>query len=145
MKPEETVMSYWRSWTEYNLDAVLILLASDFVSSTPLKQDINKENFIKGFKMFEKTFSDLNHEITNIVANGDMVACEVVQTATFTNPLELPTGTIPPTNKSYKLPFAQFFRISPQGQISEQRQYFDVNYWFQQIGMNPTVIIKNKK
>jgi ketosteroid isomerase-like protein len=64
------------------------------------------------------------------------VVCEVVETATFTGSLDWPTGAIAPTNKSYKLPFAAFFRIDAQGLIAEQRNYWDTADWIRQVGID---------
>ncbi|MHB8432327.1 MAG: DUF411 domain-containing protein [Candidatus Tyrphobacter sp.] len=49
--------------------------------------------------MFDKALPNLREEVVSIVAEGDRVACEVVETATFTGPMELPTGAIKPTNR----------------------------------------------
>src|ERR1700722_820476 len=112
MRPEETIRSYWRAWSEHKLDDLLALLAPEFVSRSSLSQGrpANKERIAEGFRMFDKALPDLREEVISIVVGSEAVACEVVETATFTGPMALPTGVIAPTNRSYTLPVSSFFR-----------------------------------
>jgi len=102
MKPDETVRSYWRAWSEHNLDHLLALLAPTFVSRSSLSQGrpADRDRIARGFRMFDKALPDLKEEIISVVAEGDSVACQVIETATFTGPMELPTGTIAPTHRA---------------------------------------------
>ena len=72
----------------------------------------------------------------SITAEDDRVTCEVVETATFTGPLDWSTGAIAPTNRSYILPFSAFFRVNAQGLIVEQRNYWDTAGWVKQVGID---------
>jgi len=45
-------------------------------------------------------------------------------------------GALAPTNRSYNLPVASFFRINPQGLIVEQRTYWDTADWADQMGID---------
>lgn len=145
MTPKDTVNNYWRAWSEHNLDNLLALLAPEFVSRSSLSQGraAGKDMIAKGFQMFNKSLPDLKEEVISIIAEDDRVACQVVETATFTGPMELPTGVIAPTNRSYKLPVASFFRINAQGLIVEQRTYWDTANWARQIGIDPKLLAPN--
>ena len=74
--------------------------------------------------------------ITQIVAQGDTVALEEVETATFKEPLEVATLALPPTNRSYELRVACFFRVNAGGLIVEMRNYWDTRTFFQQLGID---------
>jgi steroid delta-isomerase-like uncharacterized protein len=139
MTLKETVTKYWRAWTEHNIDDMLALLAPDFISRSSLSQGraASKEMIAKGFNMFHKALPDLEEEVISITAEGDRVVCEVIETATFTGSMDLPSGVIGPTNRAYKLPVASFFRINPQGLIVEQHTYWDTADWERQIGIYP--------
>jgi steroid delta-isomerase-like uncharacterized protein len=139
MTPKETVTNYWRAWSGHNSDNLLALLASDFVSRSSLSQGraASKDMIAKGFAMFDKALPDLKEELVSIVADGDSVACQVIETATFSGPMELPSGVIQPTNRSYTLPVGSFFRVNAHGLIAEQRTYWDTADWEQQIGIDP--------
>lgn len=143
MMPKETVIAYWRAWSEHDIDGMLALLAPDFISRSSLSQGrpVGKEMIEKGFKMFDIALPDLKEEIVSIIAEGDSVACQVIETATFTGPMELPSGVIAPTNKSYKLPIGAFFRVNTHGLITEQRTYWDTADWERQIGIDPKLFV----
>jgi predicted ester cyclase len=93
----------------------------------------------KGFAMFGKALPNLREEVVSIVAEGNRVACEVIETAVFSGPMELPTGTLAPTGRSYTLPVASFFRLDAGGSIVEQRTYWDTANWAQQIGIDASL------
>jgi steroid delta-isomerase-like uncharacterized protein len=139
MTSKETVTNYWRAWSEHNLDNLLALLAPEFISRSSLSQEraANKDMIAMGFKMFDKALPDLKEELVSIIAENDRVVCEVIETATFTGPMELPTGVIAPTNRPYKLPVGSFFHVNAQGLITEQHTYWDTADWERQIGIDP--------
>ena len=93
--------------------------------------------------MFMKALPDLREEIVSVVAEGDKVACQIIETATFTGPMELPTGPVAPTNRAYTLPVASFFRLDAHGLLVEQRTYWDTADWAQQIGIDPKLFAPN--
>jgi len=138
MTPKETVLKYWEAWSDHNFNNLLTLLSPGFVSRSSLshREATSKHAIALGFKMFDEALPDLKEEIISIMAENNHVACEVVETATFTGAMELPTGVIAPTNRHYKIPVASFFRIDDQGQIIEQRTYLDTASLAQQMGID---------
>jgi steroid delta-isomerase-like uncharacterized protein len=139
MTAKETVISYWKAWTDHNLDDLLSLLDPEFISRSSLSQGrpANKDLIAKGFKMFDLALPDLKEEIISIIAEDDKVACQIIESATFTGSMELPTGVLKPTNQSYKIPVASFFHVTAQGLIVEQRSYWDTASWAEQIRIDP--------
>ena len=139
--PEETIHAYWRAWTNHNLGDLLALLAPDFISRSSLSQGraAGKDMIAKGFEMFNKALPNLREEVVSMIAQGDQVACEVLETATFSGPMDLPTGVLAPTSRSYRLPVASFFRIGAGGLIANQRTYWDTANWAHQIGIDATL------
>ena len=139
MTPKETVTKYWQAWTDHNQADLLALLASDFVSRSSLSQGrpVGKDMIAKGFAMFDTALPDLKEELVSIMAEGDRVVCEVIETATFTGPMQLGATAIPPTKRSYKIPVGAFFRLDAQGLIVEQRSYWDTADWERQVGIDP--------
>jgi steroid delta-isomerase-like uncharacterized protein len=137
----ETVNRYWQAWSDHDLDSLLSLLDPEFVSRSSLSQGrpAGKDMIAAGFTMFDKALPDLKEKVVSIVAAGKRVACEVLETATFTGRMELPTGVIEPTNRSYRLPLASFIDVSARGLIIGQRTYWDTANWARQIGIDPKV------
>jgi steroid delta-isomerase-like uncharacterized protein len=134
MTPKEAVSNYWRAYTEHNLDKMLSMLAPEFVLRSPFSQGkaATKDMVAMGFKMFDESLPDLKEEVMSITAEG-----EVVETATFTGPMQGPGEVIAPTNRSYRLLFSAFFRVNDQGLIIEQQNYWDTADWIRQIGIDP--------
>jgi steroid delta-isomerase-like uncharacterized protein len=137
MTPKEAVTKYWEAYTKHDQEGILALLAPDYTLRSPLSSGVATKDMVAGgLKLFEKSFPDLKEAVVSMIAEDDRVVCEVVETATFTGALDWPTGAIAPTNKSYKLPFAAFFRVDAQGLIAEQRNYWDTADWIRQVGID---------
>lgn len=147
MKIEELVGTYWRAWSEHDLDGLLALLASDFVSRSPLSLGLpaDKDALAKSFELFDAAFPDLKEVLVSVVAQGDRVACETVETGTFTGCLVLPGGPAAPTKRRYTLPIASFFRVDARGLIVAQRSYWDLAGWVQQLGFDPRLLAAQQK
>jgi steroid delta-isomerase-like uncharacterized protein len=144
MTPKEIVTKYWEAYTKHDQEDILSLLAPDYALRNPLSGgDATKDMVAGGLKLFEKSFPDLKEEVITMIAEGDTVVCEVVETATFTGSLDWPTGAITPTNKSYKLPFAAFFRVNARGLIAEQQNYWDTAGWIRQVGIDAKLFSPN--
>jgi steroid delta-isomerase-like uncharacterized protein len=139
MNLEEIVKEYFDRWNKHDVDGAAELLDSEVVVSNPLaaQQNFGKEGLRKGMPALTKAGPDLKMEITKIIAQGDTVAVEEVETATFKAPLELSTLTIPPTNRPYEMRVACFFRANAEGLIAEMRNYWDTRSYFQQLGIDP--------
>jgi ketosteroid isomerase-like protein len=92
MSNTETVHRYWRAWTEHKLADILSLLSTDFVSRSSLSQGqpVGKAMIAQGFQIFDKALPNLKEDVVSTLADGDRVVCEVVETATFSGPMELP-------------------------------------------------------
>jgi len=144
MNPEEVVNKFFDCWKKRDVDGVITLLDSEVIGSNPLvsQRKIGKEGVQKGIEAYTKAFPDLKMEIIKIVAQGDTVAVEEVETATFKGPLELSTLTIPPSNRSYEMRVACFFRVNVNGLIAEIRNYWDTRNFFQQLGIDPNSFLE---
>jgi steroid delta-isomerase-like uncharacterized protein len=142
MRPEETVERYWRAWSEHNLAHLLALLAPEFVLRSPLCQGrpADRDGFANLFRVSDKAFPNLKVTVSSAFAGGDRVACETVETATFTGLLELLTGPVVPSQRPYSLPVASFFRVDAAGLLVAQRSYFDAAVWAQQLGVDASLL-----
>lgn len=138
MNPEEIVKKFFDRWNTYDVEGTAALFDSEVVSSNPLvlQRKSGKEAVRKGIEVYTRAFPDLKMEITKIVAQGDTVAVEEVETATFKGPLEVATLTLPPTDRSYELRVACFLRVNSKGLIAEMRNYWDTRTFFQQLGID---------
>lgn len=78
---------------------------------------------LKVCESFFKAFPDLKWELISIVSTGDTVACELIESGTMKAPYEIEGRSVAPTNRSYRVPFAAFFRVNTHGLLVEQEHY----------------------
>jgi len=82
-------------------------------------------------------FPDSNVEMTQSIADGDIVMGEWTWTATNTGPLQLPDGTeLPATGKHVEVGGAEMVRFR-DGKVVEHTLYFDNMGAFAQLGLLP--------
>lgn len=84
---------------------------------------------------FLAAFPDLTFTLKTVLESGDTIAFDGTGKGTHKGPMAGPTGEIPPTNRAVEMAFAAFLRVNDQGQITEERRYFDVASMMQQLGL----------
>lgn len=134
--PKEIVMKFWENGNKHNLDELFALIDTEIKSdyfSGPVK---GKDFFMMSMKAYGRAFPDSHDEVTLIVAQDDLVACEYIETATFKGPLQSPAGSVHPNGRSYKMNVASFFRVNGNGLITEMRNYFDRTSFIEQTGID---------
>jgi steroid delta-isomerase-like uncharacterized protein len=136
---EDVVRRLVDTRNRHDANALAPLFAKDAVTYNPLTPEglRGREAILKGNEVIGKAFPDFNERLVNIIAKGDAVATEVIATGRHSGALELPTGTIAPTNRQFTLRIADFFRFNKEGLISEERAYFDMASFLQQLGLKP--------
>jgi steroid delta-isomerase-like uncharacterized protein len=67
---------------------------------------------------------------------GDTVIVEGVYTGTHTGPLAGPGGVIPPTGRSFTLPYVDIFHVR-DGKVASHRIYWDNAMFLAQLGLMP--------
>ena len=87
------------------------------------------------WERFVVAFPGIKWEVTSMVASGNTVAIEVIETATFTKPWAMPGITIQPTGKGYSSRNSLFFQVNKDGLIQNYRQYASGN--FLEVGIKP--------
>jgi steroid delta-isomerase-like uncharacterized protein len=82
---------------------------------------------------WKAAFPDAEGTITGIFASGSTVTVEVTWEGTQSGPLEGPQGELPPSNKRAVVRAVQVLDVS-EGQVKENRHYFDMLGMLQQLG-----------
>jgi hypothetical protein len=92
-------------------------------------------------KEFFKTFPDNkvhNDPYKVLFGQGDWTCSVAKFTGTMKGPMKGPDGkTIPPTNKKFEVEFCTVARWNDNGEISEEKLFFDPISLMQQIGVMP--------
>ena len=78
----------------------------------------------------------LTHTVEEILVDGDRIAVRLTVRGRQTRPLPTPSGSVPPSGKSFAAEAINFFRFA-SGRIVEQRISFDMLGFLQQIGAMP--------
>jgi steroid delta-isomerase-like uncharacterized protein len=137
---EATVRQEAEAWSRHDIEALIRLYATnatlhDPISPEPVK---GKEGVRKDSEDAFKSFPDVRITILNILSSGDTAAAEWTLEATNSGPLIFPDGTtLPATNRRLSVRGSSFWHINPQGQIIEERRYYDSGAFFQQLGITP--------
>ena len=71
------------------------------------------------------------------MAEGDRVAARLTIHGTHTRPFVTPSGTIPPSQRSFELPVLNLYRFQ-DGKVVEHHSAFDMLGFLQQIGAMPS-------
>ena len=132
---EAAVQDYIAVYNTHDLDASSKKIAPDIVISSPLLAGVKGlDAHRKTNLQFWKSMPDFQFKVVNIAAKGDFVAAELLGAGTSTGPTELPgRDPIPPTGKRVEFGLAGFFRVNPDGLISEERYYYDRMALLQQL------------
>jgi steroid delta-isomerase-like uncharacterized protein len=88
---------------------------------------------IQAWQGWAKAFPDSKATIVSECASGDIAVLEMVWKGVQSGPLQMPTGTIPPSNRSIEMPACQVVRVE-NGKLKSGSHYFDMLTMLTQIG-----------
>jgi len=84
-----------------------------------------------------RAFPDAQLEVSNVIANGDVVAVEYVARGTHSGPLFGPDGEIAPTGRRVEMSFCDVLNVRNE-KIARGRSYYDIGSMLRQIGATPS-------
>jgi ketosteroid isomerase-like protein len=85
-------------------------------------------------EVFAKAFPDMHRELHTFYVVGDVVIVQLHLQGTHTGPLELPSGTVPPTGKRINAPCCDVFELV-DGKIKRFDCYNEASVIAQQLGL----------
>ena len=88
---------------------------------------------IETWQGWAKAFPDSKATFVSEYACGDTAVLELVWKGVHTGPLQMPSGTIPATNKPIDLPACQVVKVQG-GKVQSVSHYFDLVTLLTQIG-----------
>jgi predicted ester cyclase len=118
---------------------MMAYLANDFVRFSTTSETwgpMSKEDWRDMSVRFYLAFPDEKWEVLSMVASGDAVAVEVIESGTFTKPWDMPGIRIQPTGKGYRSRNAAFFQVNKNGLIQNYRLYYESKA-FLTVGIKP--------
>jgi hypothetical protein len=78
-------------------------------------------------------FSRLEGDLVGEYPSGDTAVLELLWKGLHTGPLQMPTGTIPPSNKPIEMPACQVVKVEA-GKVQSLNHYFDIATLLKEIG-----------
>jgi len=90
---------------------------------------------LKSYQAMFKAMPDWKAKFSLIAFHGDTIIFEGIGYGTFSGPLSMPEGDVPPTGKKVTLRVAFFAKIDADGLIAEDRTYFDNMDYAKQLGL----------
>jgi steroid delta-isomerase-like uncharacterized protein len=119
-----------------DLDGSSQYVAEDVEWANPVATVHGRDELRGLLGVFWTAIPDFQHDVSDVVESGDLVALRGTATGTHTGPLVGPMGEIPPSGRTVSFPFAAWARVE-DGMIREFRGYWDVMGFMQQIGAIP--------
>ncbi|MEV0156389.1 ester cyclase [Micromonospora sp. NPDC050686] len=113
-------------YNQGDLDSIVESVTDDFELHDVPAGEIYRgpDGLRRWFSISKTALPEARLFITNLVAAGDKVASEHAGGGLQTGPLEVPGGTIPPTNRLVKAEVAETFEFR-DGRIFRWRVYYD--------------------
>ena len=118
-----------------DLDTAVAMISPSADIRTPMGAFTGRKAYREWISEHFRAFPDMHHEIRDITVESDRtLAFEWRATGTFTAPLAMPGGEVPPNGKAIDLPGAEFWRVEG-GLIVVHHLYFDRLEFLQQLGL----------
>ena len=118
-----------------DLDTAVAMISPSADIRTPMGSFTGREAYREWISEHFRAFPDMHHEIRGITVESDRtLAFEWRATGTFTAPLAMPGGEVPPNGKTIDLPGAEFWLVEG-GLIVIDHLYFDRLEFLQQLGL----------
>jgi steroid delta-isomerase-like uncharacterized protein len=89
---------------------------------------------IEAWQGWAKAFPDSKATFVSEHVAGETVVLELVWKGVHSGPLQMPTGTIPPSNKPIELPACQVVKVEGT-KVQNVSHYFDMATMLKQIGV----------
>jgi steroid delta-isomerase-like uncharacterized protein len=138
----ESVERYWAAYNAHDLKAVLALLAKDVEVRFPTApQPIVGRQVIGTVweALFASVIPDIHEDIQTVAIDGNVAACEVVESGTVHLPQGLASGASA-TGRSYRMNLAAFFHFGSDGLMTQVRSYWDTGTFCEQLGIDLAVL-----
>ena len=135
---EDLARRYVATFNDRDTEAWAALFAEDAVMHDPFFPEPSRgRETIKALeKAIERAFSDMRwRQLRPAIGADGRVAVELAVNAVNDGPLDMPGGEVPATGRPISYETGVFWRIGPDGLITEERSYFDATGVAAQLGI----------
>jgi predicted ester cyclase len=135
-RSHDLAAQFFEAFNQNDIDGLRTIMSDDFVDHQP-GVDYGLEETIAGLGILKGAMPDLHLIPQLIIADGDWAAARTLFTGTFTNPMETPGGSLPPTNALVQTPVHFIMHINEDGKIDEVWEAYDNLDYLAQVGAIP--------
>jgi steroid delta-isomerase-like uncharacterized protein len=134
---ESKVRHFYERFSTGDMDGAASIYRDDVVTVEPaLGRATSLAEWRAYGDAFRRACPDAHMVLHEVLEGGDTVAVEATFAGTFTGPLASPQGELPPTGKTFEVPFADFFRFR-DGLVAEHHVYYDQVGFMAELGIEP--------
>lgn len=138
MTGEELARRYVDAFNRRDVDAWVALFAEDAAVHDPFYPEpfTGRAAIANLQRAVVRAFPDVKwRQLHPAIDTGDRVVVEIAVSGVNGGPLETPDGELPATGRPIYFETAVFWRIGPDGLITEERSYFDATGVAAQLGL----------
>jgi steroid delta-isomerase-like uncharacterized protein len=133
---QRLVRIHYQGVNSGDLDTAASVFAEDCENTSPYGTLKGIDAFRQMGEAFQAAAPDNRLEALRTWEAGDTVIVEGVYTGTHTGPLAGPGGVIPPSGRSFSLPYVDIFQAR-DGKFVSHRIYWDNATFLAQLGILP--------
>ena len=119
-----TVERFYEAFNNGKLEEARDVVSDDLENVDPTGSIRGWDAFFQYISTFKSAIPDARLNAKNFVESGNTVVTEGTFSGTFTNPLMTPQGELPPTGKSFELPYMEINEVEG-GRVTSHRVYYD--------------------
>jgi ketosteroid isomerase-like protein len=130
------VEGFYEAFNRGDLEAARRYVSDDIENVDPTGLIRGWEAFRQYLGGFKGAIPDAELHAKTWIESGDTAVVEGMFSGTFTNPLPTPAGEIPPTGRSFELPYVEINQ-ERNGRIASHRVYYDQVTFLAALGVTP--------
>ena len=132
-----TVERFYEAFNSGKLEDAHEVISENLENTDPTGTIHGWDAFLQYISAFKSAMPDATLNPKRFVESGDVVVTEGTFSGTFTNPLPGPQGELPPTGKSFELPFMEINEVEG-GRVTRHRVYYDQLSFMMALGVQPS-------
>ena len=131
------VESFYAAFNAGDMNATRPYFDSNVVTVEPSGGEMRGLDAFEGYLgVFNRAVPDARLNALGTIEEGEFVAIEGTYTGTHTGPLASPQGDIPPSGRTFVLPYMEAFQVRA-GRIVSHHVFYDQMSFLGQLGLMP--------
>jgi hypothetical protein len=136
MDLKEIANKYRDAWSQ-GASATAQMFTEDATFSFPEspKPIRGRKAIEEAFTVYKSAFPDMSWDYSLVLTSGEHLVLEGITHCTFKNSLKMGDKEIPATGRSAEVDWVGILKVTPGGQISEFKEYYDPAGMWKKLGV----------